>query len=205
MRDETLYSQPPAPRRSEARRRRRAHWWPVAGALLLLGLLLFLGWGARERFLPVEVGTRAPDFAARDLDGAPVSLGELRGEVVLLNVWATWCPPCIEEMPSMQRLHERLGPEGLRVVAVSVDAAPGARDAVGRPGGNVRTFVDEFGITFDIWRDSAGEIQRIYRTTGIPESFVIDRDGVIIKKVIGATEWDAETNIELIRRLLRGS
>ena len=105
----------------------------------------------------------------------------------------------------MQRLHERLGPEGLRVVAVSIDAAAGERDASGRPGGNVRAFAEEFGITFAIWRDSSGEIQRIYRTTGIPEAFVIDRDGVIIKKVIGATEWDAETNVELIRRLLRGS
>lgn len=191
---------PPLPRRG-----RRAHWWPVGGALLLLGLLLLLGWGARERFLPVEVGTSAPDFAARNLDGDRVSLGELRGQVVLLNVWATWCPPCVEEMPSLQRLHEHLGPEGLRVVAVSIDAAAGERDAFGRPGGNVRAFAGELGITFDIWRDPEGDIQRIYRTAGVPESFVIDRDGVIIRKVIGATEWDAEANVELIRRLLRGS
>ncbi|HEV2130266.1 MAG TPA: TlpA disulfide reductase family protein [Longimicrobiaceae bacterium] len=200
MNEETL-----GPPRPMARRTTRTGWWPVGGALLLLALLLFLGWQARERFLPVEVGTSAPDFIARDLDGAPVSLGELRGQVVLLNVWATWCPPCVEEMPSMQRLHERLGPEGLRVVAVSIDAAAGERDAFGRPGGNVRTFAEEFGITFDIWRDPSGDIQRTYRTTGVPESFVINRDGVIIKKVIGATEWDAETNVELIRRLLRES
>ncbi len=102
----------------------------------------------------------------------------------------------------MQRLYERLGPQGLRVVAVSVDAAPGQRDLAGRLGGNVRAFAERLGLTFDIWLDPAGDIQRAYRTTGVPESFVIDRDGTIIKKVIGATEWDSEANVELIRRLL---
>lgn len=102
----------------------------------------------------------------------------------------------------MQRLHERLGPEGLRIVAVSIDAAPGGVDPAGRPGGDVRAFVEEYGLTFDIWHDPSGEIQRIYRTTGIPESFVIDRDGIIVKKVIGATEWDSDANVKMIRRLL---
>ncbi|MGH7457457.1 MAG: peroxiredoxin family protein [Longimicrobiaceae bacterium] len=148
------------------------------------------------------MGTRAPDFVARDLDGNQVSLNDLRGQVMLLNIWATWCPPCREEMPSMQRLHERLGPDGLRIVAVSIDAARGSVDSAGRSGGDVRAFVEEYGLTFDIWHDPSGEIQRIYRTTGIPESFVIDREGVIVKKVIGATEWDSEANVEMIRRLL---
>ncbi len=176
--------------------------WFVAGVVLLLALLVGMGWLARERFLPVEVGTRAPEFVARDLDGRPVALSDLRGEVVLLNVWATWCPPCVEEMPSMQRLYERLGPQGLRVVAVSIDAAPGQRDPVGRAGGNVAAFAEHYGLSFDIWLDPAGEIQRVYRTTGVPESFLIDRDGFIIKKVIGATDWDSEANVALIRRLL---
>jgi cytochrome c biogenesis protein CcmG/thiol:disulfide interchange protein DsbE len=177
-------------------------WWIVGGILLLLLILVGVGWTVRDRFLPVEVGTSAPNFTATDLQGRPISLADLRGEVVLLNIWATWCPPCRAEMPSMQRLYERLGPEGLRVVAVSIDAAPGTRDPGGRLGGNVREFVEEYGLTFDIWRDPTGEIQQAYRTTGVPESFVVDRDGTIIKKVIGATEWDSEANVELIRRLL---
>lgn len=102
----------------------------------------------------------------------------------------------------MQRLHQRLAPEGLRIVAVSVDAPAGALDAGGNPGGDVAAFAREMGLTFDIWHDPAGEIQRVYRTTGVPESFVIDRDGTIIKKVLGATEWDSEANVDLIRRLL---
>lgn len=176
--------------------------WAVAGILALLLLLIGLGWTVRDRFLPVEVGTQAPDFAARDLSGQAVNLADLRGEVVLLNIWATWCPPCVEEMPSMQRLYEVLEERGLRVVAVSIDASPGMKDLTGRPGGDVGAFVRRMGLTFDIWHDPAGDIQRIYRTTGIPESFLIDRNGTIIKKVIGATEWDSEANVELILRLL---
>lgn len=102
----------------------------------------------------------------------------------------------------MQRLYERLGDEGLRVVAVSVDAASGAVDPGGRPGGDIAGFVQDFGLTFDVWHDPSGAIQRTYRTTGVPESFVISRDGVIIRKVIGAIDWDSEANVELFRRLL---
>ena len=170
----------------------------VAAVVLVLAALLGAGWMARDRFLPVEVGTRAPDFQARDLDGRPVSLAELRGEVVLLNVWATWCGPCRDEMPSMERLHRELAPQGLRIVAVSVDGAPGALSA----GGNVAEFARELGLTFTIWHDPSGSVQRVYRTTGVPESFVIDRDGVIQKKVIGGTEWDEGSHPELLRRLL---
>lgn len=179
-------------------------WLGVAVVLALIGMLVGVGWLLRDRFLPVEVGSRAPEFQAFELDGTPVSLADLRGEVVLLNIWATWCPPCREEMPSMQRLHEELHDEGLRIVAVSIDAAPGKLDASGRPGGDVAEFVRRMGLTFDIWHDPSGRIQQTYRTTGVPESFVVDRDGIIIKKVIGATEWDSDANVDLLRRLLRG-
>jgi cytochrome c biogenesis protein CcmG, thiol:disulfide interchange protein DsbE len=173
-------------------------WLLVASVVGVLAVLLASGWSVRHRFLPVEVGTRAPDFVARDLEGRPVSLAALRGEVVLLNVWATWCAPCLQEMPSMERLHRDLGPLGLHVVAVSVDGAPGARPR----GGDVAAFTRELGLTFTVWHEPTGTVQRLYRTTGVPESFVIDRDGIIQKKVIGATEWDEGSHPELIRRLL---
>lgn len=176
--------------------------WIVAGTVALLALLLGLGWSARGRFLPVEVGTPAPAFVARDLDGRVVSLAQLRGEVLLLNIWATWCPPCRDEMPSMQRLHQRLGRQGLRIVAVSVDAAPGRVEIGRQAGGDVRGFVQALGLDFTVWHDPSAAVQRAYRTTGIPESFVIDRRGVIVKKVIGATEWDSEANVQLFQRLL---
>lgn len=178
-------------------------WLAVGAVVGVILALIGAGWMVRDRFLPVEVGTVAPDFAARDLSGRPVSLRSLRGQVVLVNIWATWCPPCREEMPSMERLYRKVGPEGLKIVAVSVDAASGQVDAGGRPGGDVAAFAREMGLTFDIWHDPSGEIQRIYRTTGVPESFLVDRQGTIIKKVIGATEWDAPDKLDLIRRQLR--
>ncbi|HEU0301810.1 MAG TPA: TlpA disulfide reductase family protein [Longimicrobium sp.] len=177
-------------------------WGFVAGVVVVLAVLLGAGWLVRDRFLPVEVGTRAPDVRARDLQGRPVSLQDLRGQVVLLNVWATWCGPCLDEMPSMERLHRELGPRGLKIVAVSVDAAQGSVSRSGQPGGDVAEFARALGLTFTIWHDPSGAIERSYRTTGVPESFVIDRNGVIQKKVIGATEWDTGSHPELIRRLL---
>jgi len=179
--------------------------WSMVGVIVVLILILVgTGWMVRDRFLPVEVGTAAPAFSAHDLEGNPVRLADLRGEVVLLNIWATWCPPCREEMPSMQRLHEMYSDRGFHIVAVSIDAAPGRVDLGGRPGGNVSAFAQEMGLTFPLWLDPAGDIQRIYRTTGVPESFLIDRRGTIVKKVIGATEWDSVPNRELVERLLEG-
>lgn len=179
-------------------------WWTIGIVIGLILVLVGFGWLVRDRFLPVEVGTAAPEFHATDMEGNPVQLADLRGEVVLLNIWATWCPPCRDEMPSMQRLHEEYGPRGLHIVAVSIDAAAGRVDAAGRPGGDVGAFAEEMGITFPLWLDPEGGIQRTYRTTGVPESFVIDRNGDIVKKVIGATEWDSDANRDLIERLLEG-
>lgn len=181
----------------------RMQWVIVASVVAVLGALVLAGWLSRARFLPVEVGSQAPDVVATDLQGRQVALSDLRGEVVLLNVWATWCGPCVEEMPSMQRLYEQLGPEGLRIVAVSIDAEKGGLDLDGRRGGDVAEFASRFGLTFDIWRDPAGRIQESYRTTGIPESFLIDRDGTIIRKEIGARVWDDSAQIASVRRLLR--
>ena len=181
----------------------RRQWTIVAAVVAALGALVALGWTARGRFLPVEVGSASPEVRATDMRGAPVQLSSLRGQVVLLNIWATWCGPCRQEMPSMERLYRALRPEGLHIVAVSIDASPGSVDAEGRMGGDVAGFAREYGLTFDIWQDPAGGVRRDYRTTGVPESFLVDRGGRIVKKVIGATEWDDPATVELIRRLLK--
>ncbi len=96
-------------------------------------------------------------------------------------------------MPSIQRLHEELGPDGLSVVAISVDESGPER---------VRAWVEERNLTFEVLHDRSGRIERVYQTTGVPETFVIDREGVIVKKIIGATEWDHPTQMNLLRRLL---
>jgi cytochrome c biogenesis protein CcmG/thiol:disulfide interchange protein DsbE len=181
----------------------RRQWIFVGAFVAVLALLVGMGWMARGRFLPMDVGSRAPDFTVRDMQGRKVSLSDLRGQVVLLNLWATWCEPCRQEMPSMERLYRRAGPQGLKIVAVSIDAAPNVVNDTGHAGGDVGAFVREYGITFPVWLNPEGDLQQMYRTTGVPESFVIDRDGVIVKKVIGATEWDTADKLELVDRLLK--
>ncbi|PYP18847.1 MAG: thioredoxin [Gemmatimonadetes bacterium] len=142
----------------------------------------------------IGVGSRAPAFRAVNLrTRRPASLADYRGKVVLLNVWATWCAPCRVEMPSLERLHAKLAGPDFAVVAVSIDDGDSS---------SVMNFVRELGLGFDVLQDKGGGIQQIYQTTGVPESFVIDRDGVIIKKVIGAAEWDGPVNELLIRKLV---
>ena len=172
--------------------------WTFVGIVVLIlggGLLAATRYLGDELF-PVTVGSKAPDFRANTIDGAPVAktLADYKGEIVLLNVWATWCLPCRTEMPSIQALHDRFAARGLKVVAVSIDK-PGFDD-------EIRTFRDQFGLTFEILHDATGKIQRDYHTTGVPETFIIGRDGVIRRKVIAADDWDSPANRALFAQLL---
>ena len=173
-------------------------------AVVVAALVLVAVWIARQRAQPVAAGFRAPDFAVTDARGETVTMADFAGKVVLLNVWATWCGPCREEMPSMQRLYDRFSPEDFEIAAISIDALPDRTDDQGNPGGDPIAFARELGLGFPVLLDPAGEIQRTYRTAAVPESFLIGRDGVIYKKVAGATEWDSPTNVELVRRLVDG-
>jgi cytochrome c biogenesis protein CcmG/thiol:disulfide interchange protein DsbE len=144
----------------------------------------------------LEINSRAPDFRAVDLaTGDSVSLYDrYRGAVTLVNIWATWCTPCRAEMPSMERLYDSLAPRGFKIAAVSIDE--------GNPE-DVVAFTRELGLTFDILHDRSGDIQRVYQTTGVPESFVLDRRGILVKRVIGAHDWSSPANRALIERLLQ--
>ncbi len=178
----------------------RARWIAAAA---VAGILAWV-WLAGSRAQPVAAGYPAPDFEIADAEGNPVSLDDYRGRVVLLNIWATWCAPCLEEMPSMQRLYESFSPDDFEIAAVSIDAPAGASDAAGNPGGDPLAFAARLGLSFPILMDPSGEIQRVYQTAAVPESFLIGPDGIIYKKVAGATEWDSEANVGLVRRLLAG-
>ncbi|HEX6135059.1 MAG TPA: TlpA disulfide reductase family protein [Longimicrobiales bacterium] len=169
-----------------------------------IGLLAALIWVNRDRFTPLDVGSRAPDYRAFSLDGDTVSLSSFAGQVVLLNVWATWCRPCVIEMPALQRLHEELADDGLHVVAVSVDAPAGVVGAFGEPGGDVRAFVERLGLTFTVLHDPSAGIETRYQVNGLPTTFVIDRDGRIRRKVLGAREWDQPALANEIRQLVEG-
>jgi cytochrome c biogenesis protein CcmG/thiol:disulfide interchange protein DsbE len=143
----------------------------------------------------VEIGAPAPDFRAIDLaTGDSVSLRDrYRGAVTLVNVWATWCVPCRVEMPAMERLYQSLAPRGLKIAAVSIDE--------GNPEA-VQAFAQELGLSFDVLQDRSTKVQQIYQTTGVPESFLLNRAGIIVKRVIGAHDWSSAVNRALIERLL---
>lgn len=171
----------------------RRRWTLVTGALALMFVVALV-----IRVLPeirlVGVGSSAPSFDALNLrTGRPSGLVDYQGRVILLNIWATWCQPCRVEMPALERLSKNLATTDFRVVAVSVDVSDSSA---------VMDFVRDLELSFDILQDPTRRIEQRYRTTGVPESFVIDRHGVIVKKVIGAVSWDSPVNESLIRRLL---
>jgi cytochrome c biogenesis protein CcmG, thiol:disulfide interchange protein DsbE len=175
----------------------RQQWGLVFGIVAVLGgaLTAAVKLFGSELF-PVTVGSEAPDFRAKDLrTGREVSLvKDYRGQVVLLNIWATWCEPCKVEMPSIEALHKAYGRRGLKVVAVSID------DYVTED--SIRSFAKGLGLTFDILHDPSHTIDRSYQTTGWPETFVIAKDGVIRKKWIGPADWNSRINRVLIAELL---
>jgi peroxiredoxin len=172
----------------------RGQWIFVLGIVGVLAGALVVALALTPALQPVGVESSAPRFRAVNVvTGDTVGLDDYENDVVLLNVWATWCTPCVTEMPSIQRLHEELAQQGLKVVAVSVDGADTE---------TVRAWAQERGLTFDVLHDRSGRIERDYQTTGVPESFIIDRDGIIVKKVIGAAAWDHPTQVALMRRLL---
>jgi peroxiredoxin len=133
----------------------------------------------------IESGTPAPDFTFPGLDGKKVSLSDYKGKVVLVNIWATWCPPCVDEMPSMEKLYQKFKGENFEILAVSIDE-PGLKA--------VAPFMKKSGLTFPALIDSEGAIKTVYGITGIPESFIIDQQGILIKKIVGPVDW-AATNI----------
>ena len=163
----------------------------VAGAAVGVTIMTRVG----SEVAPVQLGAVAPEFHAIDLaTGDSVSLHErYRGKVTLVNIWATWCVPCKVEMPAMERLYDSLAPRGFAIAAVSIDE--GSPD-------DVRAFGQELGLSFDLLQDRSTRIQQTYQTTGVPESFLLDRRGVIVKRIIGAHDWSSPANRALVERLL---
>jgi cytochrome c biogenesis protein CcmG, thiol:disulfide interchange protein DsbE len=175
----------------------RQQWLIVAVIVaMVLGGVAVATRFAGDQHKPITAGTRAPEFSA--LTVVPPreqrSLASYSGDVVLLNIWATWCTPCRVEMPSIEALHQDFRDKGLKVVAVSVD------DAVNADG--VRQFAEDLGLTFEILHDSLSAIERSYQIYGYPATFIIGRDGVIRRRHVGADDWNSPPNRELVSRLL---
>ena len=149
-------------------------------AVLLLAV--FVASGCTKHEEPAVEGNHAPDFTVNDLAGHPVQLSSLKGKVVLVNFWATWCPPCREEVPSLVQLNQAMQGKPFQLLAISIDE--GGKGAV-------ESFFRKAGLVLPAYLDSDGKVAKLYGTTGVPETFVVDAKGVIFKKVIGPMNWSS--------------
>ena len=167
--------------------------------LIFLAVAVFLVlWALKQKdsFIleTLKVGRPAPNFEFPGLDGQIVSLSDHRGKVVLVNIWATWCPPCIDEMPSMEKLYNELQGENFEILAVSIDTQ--GLEAVA-------PFMKAYKLTFPALIDSEGTIKNLYKATGVPESFIIDKQGILIKKIIGPIDWATPEIFRYFRDLIQ--
>lgn len=139
-------------------------------------------------------GPLAPDFSLPDLDGRIISLSAFKGKVVIVNIWATWCPPCVSETPSLDKLYKMFKDEGLELLAVSVDE--NGKKAV-------EPFLKKKNLSFPVLLDPDSRVAALYRTTGVPESFIVKKDGTLDNKIQGAIDWTSPKVIEYFQKLLK--
>jgi cytochrome c biogenesis protein CcmG/thiol:disulfide interchange protein DsbE len=174
----------------------RQQWSVVIVVIAVLGAALAIGSHLmKDELFPVNVGSTAPDFRAKVLgQNRYKTLADYKGQVVILNIWATWCEPCQVEIPKLEKLYQEYGDKGLKLVAVSID------DYVSED--SIRSFARTYGMTFEILHDSTHAIERQYQATGYPETFVIGKEGTIRKKWIGADDWTSQGNRALVAQLL---
>ena len=137
----------------------------------------------------------APDVSVTALaNGSTLKLSDLKGKVVLLNFWATWCPPCREEIPSMMKLNSIMAGKPFQMVAVSIDEG-------GKPA--IEAFFKESGFSLPTYLDESGASAKSYGITGVPESFIIDKQGVLVKKIIGGFSWDSPETVLFLEGLMK--
>jgi len=167
-------------------------------ALKILALLLILGGAAifalrLRQPRPVDVGERAPDFTLPALNRGSLSLHDFSRQVVVLNFWATWCPPCVEETPGLEKFAEQMRSQGVAVMGVSVD-----QDVVA-----LQTFAAQQHLSFPIGRDPDQSVANRYGTFQFPETYIIDQDGRVAEKLIGPVDWQDPRIITFVQDLAR--
>ncbi len=166
---------------------------------LIGALLLALLWTVRPAFEnltgpAVSVGDAAPEFQLTADNGQPVGLKNFRGRFLVLNFWATWCPPCVEEMPSLNEFHRQFASRGVVVLGISVDKDVAA----------YHQFLGKAGVQFQTLRDPERRVSRLYGTFKYPETYFIDRQGKVVQKIIGKAEWTDPRMTEYMNDLLKG-
>jgi len=165
-------------------------------AVKILVLLLILGGAAIFAFRlrqprPVNIGERAPDFTLPSLTQGSLSLRGSGRQVVVLNFWATWCPPCVEETPSLEKFAEQMRLQGVAVVGVSVDQDVAA----------LQTFVAQQHLSFPVLRDPDRSVDNRYGTFQFPETYIIDQEGRVAEKLIGAVDWQDPRLLAFVQEL----
>jgi peroxiredoxin len=139
---------------------------------------------------PPRIGSAAKDFSVQDADRS-VNLNQFRGQVVILNFWATWCPPCVEELPSLIDMQDRMRGKGVVVVGVSIDV----------DGDAYHRFIKQRNVNFLTVRDPEQKVASVYGTSGWPESYIIDRQGVLRRKIVGPINWDSPEMMQFLSKL----
>jgi len=166
-------------------------------AVLIILIALFIGGVlVMDRTTGKKIitsGDPAPEFRLRKLDGAFVSLSDLRGRVVMVHFWATWCPPCVEEIPTLDRLRRTSLGKDFEMLAVSVDEG-GA--------GAVAPFLQKNGLNIPVLFDPGRDVAGLYGTYKFPETYLVDRRGVVRYKAIGPRDWTDPSNIQILRNII---
>ena len=140
---------------------------------------------------PAVEGRLAPQFSVKDRSGQLHSLNDFRGKVVLVNFWATWCPPCIEEMPSMDSLQKTLDQEKFSIIAISVDDSWDPVD----------TFIKLSNLDLNIYSDFEGKIAKLYGTHKVPETYILNKEGIVVRKILGEIDWTSPKVLSYLKEL----
>ena len=163
-------------------------------------LIVILGGAAyfalrQRQARPLAIGDSAPDFSVPALPSGSLDLKNYRGQIVVLNLWATWCPPCVEETPSLEQFAEKMRDRGVIVLSVSVDEDQKA----------LQDFIQKNHISYPVGRDPDRSLAARYGTFQFPETYILDRRGLVAEKVVGATDWDDPRIQNFVLDLARGS
>jgi len=141
----------------------------------------------------LKVGDPAPDLSLVDRQGKTWVLSELKGQVVFINFWATWCPPCLKELPSMQKLYTALPTDKFKMLAILNNDKPVLADFV----------ANQKGITIPILDDPQNLVSSKYFLTGLPETYIVDKQGILVEKFIGPAQWDAPKYVQMIMKYIK--
>ncbi len=167
-------------------------WVAMSGVVVASSLLVA---GCTEKISTPILGQPIPEIVLPDLGGKTFRLSKLRGKVVLVNFWASWCPPCVDEMPSLEKLHRALGAKGLEVVSISVDDSLEV----------IENFRKENNLSFTMLFDKDAKVAHGFETFKYPETYIVDRDGILLSKIVGPRDWISPAIMLEVVGLLKSS